>query len=122
MSVTTVKNNTRTFVAGEALDAYMLVDIESDGSVTKASETSVGTQIGYTIAPVASGEAATISLVVGGCTSYAIADGAVTIGQVIYSAAGGQVSATGVGAQRIGLAVSAATADGDVIEVIAYPN
>ena len=122
MSATTVKNNTRTFVAGEALDAYMLVDIESDGSVTKASETSVGTQIGYTIASTASGEAATISLVVGGGTSYAIADGAVAIGQVIYSAAGGKVSATGVGAQRIGLAVSAATADGDVIEVIAYPN
>ena len=122
MSVTTVKNNTRTFVAGEALDAYMLVDIESDGSVTKASETSTSTQIGYTIAPVASGEAATISLVVGGGTSYAVADGVVAIGDVIYSAAGGKVSATGVGAQRIGLAVSAATADGDVIEVIAYPN
>jgi len=122
MSATTVKNNTRTFVAGEALDAYMLVDIESDGSVTKASETSVGTQIGYTVAPAASGEAASISLVVGGGTSYAIADDAVAIGAVIYSAAGGKVSATGVGAQRIGLAVSAATADGDVIEVIAYPN
>lgn len=50
MSATTVKNNTRTFVAGEALDAYLLVDIESDGSVTKASETSTSTQIGYTIA------------------------------------------------------------------------
>lgn len=122
MSATTVKNNTRTFVAGEALDAYMLVDIESDGSVTKASETSVSTQIGYTVAPAASGEAATISLVVGGGTSYAIADGAVAIGEVIYSAAGGKVSAAGVGAQRVGLAVSAATADGDVIEVIAYPN
>jgi len=122
MSATTVKNNTRTFVAGEALDAYMLVDIESDGSVTKASETSVSTQIGYTVAPAASGEAATISLVVGGGTSYAIADGAVAIGEVIYSAAGGKVSASGAGPQRVGLAVSAATADGDVIEVIAYPN
>lgn len=122
MSATTVKNNTRTFVAGEALDAYMLVDIESDGSVTKASETSVGTQIGYTVAPSASGEAATISLLVGGGTSYAIADGAVAIGSVIYSAAGGKVTETGLGPQRVGLAISAATADGDVIEVIASRN
>ena len=122
MSATTVKNNTRTFVAGEALDAYMLVDIESDGSVIKASETSVGTQIGYTVAPAASGEATTISLLVGGGTSYAIAEGAVVIGSVIYSAAGGKVNATGVGPQRVGLAVSAATADGDVIEVIASRN
>ncbi|HYB94986.1 MAG TPA: hypothetical protein VEC39_08430, partial [Vicinamibacterales bacterium] len=50
-------------------------------------------------------------------TRIMIADGAIGIGDNVYPAASGKVSAT-VAGQRIGVAVTAATADGDWIEVL----
>jgi len=117
MSATTVQNNSRTFVAGEALDAYLLVKVESDGTVIKATASASEPKVGFTIAPAASGEAATISLTHGGGTSYATASEALSIGDIVYGDAAGKLSASGSSGDVIGITLTAATADGDVIEV-----
>lgn len=51
---------------------------------------------------------------------YMVASGAISKGAVIYAAAAGKVSATGF--VPIGIADSAATADGDVIEAFVIPR
>ena len=117
MSATTVQNNTRTFVAGEALEAYLLVKVESDGTVIKATATAAEPKVGFTVEPVASGSAATISLTHGGGTSYGIAAEALTIGDIVYGDAAGKLSASGSSGDKVGITLTAATADGDVIEV-----
>jgi hypothetical protein len=117
MSATTVQNNSRTFVAGEALAAYLLVKVESDGTVIKATAAAAEPKVGFTIAPVASGEAATISLTHGGGTSYGTAAEALSIGDIVYGDAAGKLSASGSSGDKIGITLTAATADGDVIEV-----
>jgi hypothetical protein len=117
MSATTVQNNTRTFVAGEALDAYLLVKVQSNGTVVKATDTAAEPKVGFTVSPVASGEAATISLTHGGGTSYATAAEALSIGDIVYGDAAGKLSASGSSGDKVGITLTAATADGDVIEV-----
>ena len=123
MSATTVKNNTRTFEAGEALDAYLVVFVRSDGTVVKATGGEDEPKVGFTVAPVASGEFANISLVHGGGTSYGLASGVISVGDVVFATTAGKLTAsTGGNAARAGIALTAATSDGDVIEVISYPN
>jgi len=120
MSATTIQNNTRTFVAGEALDAYLLVKVESNGTVIKATELADEPVVGFTVQPSASGEATAISLTHGGGTSYGTASEAIAIGGTVYAAAGGKLATTGLNSARAGLALTAATADGDVIEVAPF--
>ena len=117
MSATTVQNNTRTFVAGEALAAYLLVKVESDGTVIKSTATAAEPKVGFTVAPVASGAAANISLTHGGGTSYGTAAEVLAIGDIVYGDAAGKLSASGSSGDKIGITLTAATADGDVIEV-----
>lgn len=118
MSATTVQNTTRTFVAGEAIDAYLLVKVDSAGQVVKATATASEPKVGYTTAPVASGEAANISLVHGGGSAFATAAEALSIGDIVYGDADGKVSASGSSGDKIGITLTAATADGDVVEVL----
>ena len=117
MSATTIQNNSRTFVAGEALDAYLLVKVETNGTVTKATAASSEAKVGFTIAPAASGEAASISLSHGGGTSYGIASEALAIGDKVFGDAGGKLAAAGGAGDLVGITLTAATADGDVVEV-----
>jgi hypothetical protein len=118
MSATTVKNSSRTFVAGEALDAYLLVEVQSDGTVDKSAGTAGELVIGFTVEPAVSGAAASISLVNGGGTSYGVAAEAFSIGDKVYSGASGKL-VTAVTGALVGITLTAATADGDVIEVAA---
>jgi len=118
MSATTIQNTTRTFVAGEALDAYLLVKVDSSGNVVKATATASEPKVGYTTASVASGEAANISLIHGGGSAFATAAEALSIGDIVYGDANGKVSASGSNGDKIGITLTAATADGDVIEVL----
>ena len=117
MSATTITNNTRTFVAGEALDAYLLVKVQSDGTVVKATAASSEAKVGFTVAPVASGEASGVSLSHGGGTSYGIASEALAIGDKVFGDAGGKLAAAGGAGDLVGITLTAATADGDVVEV-----
>lgn len=118
MSATTVQNTTRSFVASEAIDAYLLVKVQSAGTIVKATATAAEPKIGYTVAPVASGEAATISLIHGGGSAFATAAEALSIGDIVYGDASGKVSASGSSGDKVGITLTVATADGDVIEVL----
>ncbi len=50
-----------------------------------------------------------------------VADGVIAEGDEVYPAAGGKISATGAGVS-LGKAMEAATADGDIIEILTNPN
>ena len=117
MSATTVQNNSRSFVAGEALDAYLVVFVQSTGTVVKATGGENEPKVGFTVAPIASGEVANISLIHGGGTSYGLASEAISIGDILFATAGGKVGLLGGNLARVGIALTAATADGDVVEV-----
>ena len=118
MSATTIQNTTRTFVAAEAIDAYILVKVDSAGLVEKATATASEPKVGYTTASVTLGEAANISLIHGGGSSFATAAEALSIGDIVYGDANGKVSASGSSGDKVGVTLTAATADGDVIEVL----
>jgi len=118
MSATTIDNTTRTFVAAEAIGAYILVKVDTNGSVVKATATASEPKVGYTVAAVGSGEAATVSLIHGGGSSFATASEALSIGDIVYGDADGKVSASGSSGDKVGVTLTAATADGDVIEVL----
>lgn len=119
MSTTTIDNSSRTFVAGEALDAYLLVQVTGDGTVDKATATAGQSNVGFTVTAAASGEAVSVSLLYGGGSSFGTASEAISIGDIVYGAADGKLtpddSANG---DKIGVSLSAATADGDIIEVL----
>ena len=117
MSATTIKNNSRTFLAGEALDAYLLVKVESNGTVIKATASASEAKVGFTIDPAASGEAVSVSLSHGGGTSYGIASEALAIGDKVFGDAGGKLAAAGGAGDLVGITLTAATEDGDVVEV-----
>ena len=55
-------------------------------------------------------------------TRKMVADAAVVAGAAVFSRAAGKVGATSTGAFRVGIALTAAAADGDVIEVLTQPG
>jgi len=118
MSATTIQNTTRTFIAAEAIGAYILVKVDSSGLAETATATAAEPKVGYTTASVTLGEAANISLIHGGGSSFATASEALSIGDVVYGDAGGKVSASGSSGDKVGVTLTAATADGDVVEVL----
>lgn len=118
MSTTTIDNTSRTFVAAEAIGAYLLVKVDSSGLIETATATAAEPKVGYTTTSVTLGEAANVSLIHGGGSSFATAAEALSIGDIVYGDAGGKVSASGSSGDKVGVTLTAATADGDVIEVL----
>jgi len=118
MSTTTIDNTSRTFVAAEAIGAYLLVKVDSSGLIETATATAAEPKVGYTTTAVTLGEAANVSLIHGGGSSFATAAEALSIGDFVYGDAGGKVSASGSSGDKVGVTLTAATADGDVIEVL----
>jgi len=103
-----------TITAGEALAAHRRVKI-SGATVIYADAGDIG--IGTNEYAVASADQAVIRLDNAGGTVEMVAAAAVTAGADIYPAADGKISMTPSG-PRIGKALAAATADGDVIECL----
>ena len=58
-----------------------------------------------------------VSLSHGGGTSYGIASEALSIGDKVFGDAGGKLAAAGGAGDLVGITLTAATADGDVVEV-----
>lgn len=105
----------KTFTAGAALEAYRRVKLDGSGNVIYAG---AGEEcIGVTTDKVASGNMVAVALRSSGRSFKAVAAGAVTAGAVIYGAANGKVDDAASGTAQ-GTALEAATADGDVIEVL----
>lgn len=115
---TTVQNNTRSFTAGEALEAYLLVKVDSAGSVVLAAAAADQPIAGFTNGPAANGAAVNVSLAFGGGSTYGVANEAIAAGDFVYSAADGKLTSSVVDHTKVGIALDASTADGDVIEVL----
>lgn len=111
-----------TFTAGEDLAAHRRVKIES-GTVTTPPEVvyaDSGEQaIGYTTQEVADGQLVSIKTINYPGSRIAVAAEALAIGAVLYSANDGKVKDTSAGS-AIGIAMQAANADGDQIEILDF--
>jgi len=114
---------TKTFIAGAAILAHALVQLSS-GKVIENTVTATHNPIGVTeFESTADGDEVTVRLLNSDGTIEIVAAGAITSGADVYAAADGKVSALPAAAatyRRIGIALEAATADGDIIEVLPY--
>lgn len=111
-----VETNTRRFpTGGTAIGRYLRVTLPSgDLAVAGIADNDIGT-IEYEVFTSDTEAAVRLKTAVG--TRKMVAAAAVTAGAIVYAAASGKVDDT-VSAQRIGIALEAATADGDIIEVL----
>jgi len=108
--------DTITGTAGEALVKYRLLKLTGDRTFkyAHAGEAAVGAND----AACASGDTIGVHLLDGRLGSIELmASGAIAQNARVYPGANGKVSAAGIG-RAIGIALEAATADGDVIEVL----
>lgn len=113
-----VDTNTKTFVADEAIAKNLRVKLDSDGRVTIAglADKEIGTAV---TSADAAGDFITVRLRSATGTHKAVAVEALAAGATIYTEAGGKVQDTAqASAFQIGTAIDAATADGDVIEIL----
>ena len=118
-----IEGTKKTFTAGAAFLAFALVQLSS-GKVIENTATSTDDPIGVAeFAAAADGDLVTVRLINGPGTFEMIAAGAITSGVDVYAAADGKIQALPADAgtyRRIGKALEAATADGDIIEVLPY--
>lgn len=113
------QNTKPTRAAGEALAAYRIVKLSSNAFVYNDAADRTG--IGVTSYAAASGESAALEPLNGPGTVLMTAAGAITNGARVFAAADGKVQALPVAAAtyyQMGICCEAATADGDVIEVL----
>ncbi len=117
-SATFVETPCRAFVANAALGIYTRVKLSS-GKVASAgaSDPSIGT---LEKATFADGDSVAVRLRTAQGTKKMVASVAITSGASVFAAASGKVAATGTIFE--GIALQAATADGDIIEVMPCPN
>lgn len=113
-----VDGNTKTFIADEAIAVHLRVKLDSDGRVTTAGLTDK--EIGTAVTPAfAAGDPVTVRLRTAAGTHKMVAVEALAAGALLYTEASGKVQDTAAATAFIlGHALEAATADGDVIEVL----
>lgn len=113
-------NNTgcKAFEADAAIAQYARVKLDADGKITVAglAEKEIGTA---TREAFAAGDVIDVKLRTAGGTHKMIAIEAMAIGATVYTETAGKVQDTAQAtAFQLGTALEAATADGDVIEVL----
>lgn len=112
-----------TFTAGEAIGQFTRVKIKS-GSTTYPLEVELADKnersIGYAETAAASGALLAVRLHNMPGNRIAVAAAAISAGAAIYGADDGKVTSTATGAAVLGLALEAATAGGDQIEILIY--
>lgn len=107
-----------TFECDEAIPQYARVKLDADGKITVAGLTDkeIGTARNATFA---AGEKVAVNLRSKAGTHKMIAVEALAIGATVYTEAAGKVQDTAQAtAFQVGVALEAATADGDIIEVL----
>ena len=114
---------TRTFTAGAAVSAHALVKLSS-GKVVHNTATATDDPVGIAeYAAAADGDDLAVRLINTDGTVEIVAAGAITSGAVVYAADAGKVQALPAAAatyRQIGIALEAAGADGDIIEILPY--
>lgn len=108
-----------TFTAGAAIAANLRVKLSSGKlAVAGVADKELGTLLGATFADLDLG---TVSLRNEPGTKKMVAAGAIALGADVYTAASGKVNDTAASTSYLlGTALEAATADGDVIEVLPH--
>lgn len=105
---------TATFLPGESISANLRVKVSGSTIVTAgATDAAIGT----VISAATTANLATVVLSSEGEILPFVASAAITVGSEVYPAASGKVSSTTSGS-RIGRAVKAAAADGDIVQVL----
>lgn len=107
---------TRPDTAAGAIAQHLRVKTTGALVVATASDVELGTME----LPCTAAGPATVRLRTAQGTRKMVASVAITAGDPVYAAAGGKIAATG--GVFVGTALEAATADGDVIEVLPGPN
>lgn len=113
-------DNLRAYTTGEALAEKRLVKISSS-TVVYMTATATDIPAGVTQFAAASGDNVTIKHPHDGGTLEVTAGGAISAGADVYAAANGKVTAVptaGGTYLRVGVALEAAAADGDIIEIL----
>lgn len=105
----------RTFTSGSTLARYLRVKTVAAVVVAGAADKEIGV---VTRAVTTSGDPVDVLLRTAAGTCPMVANGALSVGDAVYSAANGKVGATASGANLIGITLTAAANDGDVIEVL----
>tara|TARA_R110000868_G_scaffold403615_1_gene681062 strand:+ start:152 stop:910 length:759 start_codon:yes stop_codon:yes gene_type:complete len=109
-----VETNLKAFTAGAAIDQYLRVKVSSGVlQVATAADQALGT---VEVESFASGDIVPVRLYSAVGSRKMVASVAITAGNLVYSAAGGKVAATGTVVE--GIALETSTADGDIIEVM----
>lgn len=113
-----VDGNEKTFVADEAIAVHLRVKLDSDGRVTVAGLTDK--ELGTAVTPAfAAGDPVTVRLRTASGTHKMVAIEALVVGAELFTEAAGKVQDTAASTSfRVGIALEAAGADGDVIEVL----
>jgi len=113
-----VDGNTKTFIADEAIAVHLRVKLDNDGRVTVAGL--ADKEIGTAVTPAfAAGDPVTVRLRTAAGTHKMVAIEACAIGAELFTEAAGKVQDTAASTSfRVGIALEAAGADGDVIEVL----
>lgn len=113
-----VDGQTKTYAADEAIAINLRVKLDSDGKVTVAGL--ADKEIGTAVTPAfAAGDNVTVRLRTAAGTHKMIAIEALAVGAVVYTEAAGKVQDTAASTSfQVGIALEAAAADGDVIEVL----
>ena len=115
-----MNKDSKTFVAGADLAQKRLVKLSS-GEVVYNTATATDDYIGVNDYAVSDDDNACVILANQGGSVELTAAGAITAGARIYAAADGKVQALPEAAatyRLIGIAIAAATADGDIIECL----
>lgn len=108
---------TRAFIASAALAPFTRVTMLSTGKVAAAGSGEIG--VGTTeTRSFADGDPIDVRVQTAEGTRKVIASGAITVGTVVYAAASGRVASSGT--IGLGTALEAATANGDIIEILPF--
>lgn len=114
-----VDGNTKSFEAGAAIAANLRVKLASGKlAVAGVADKDLGTLLD---ASFADGDMRSVRLRTANGTTKYVAASAITAGADVYTAASGKVNDTAASTSYLlGTALEAATADGDVIEVLPH--
>ncbi len=109
-----------TLTATAAIAAKRLVKLAS-GAAVVSTATGTDLPIGVNDYAVAAAGTASVKLLNAGQSFEITASGAISVDDLVYGAAAGKITAT-TGGPAIGIALEAATADGDIIEILPLPG
>lgn len=112
-----VDGDTKVFVASAAIPRGARVVLASNGTISAAgiAAKEIGTALN---AAFAAGDRVTVKLRSGSGTHTMIASAALAVGVTAFTAALGKIGASASTAFQIGTVLTAAAADGDLVEVL----